>query len=109
MFKSSFKHIKSLDCLNQTEFRALNEALILTHTRSFTWSRVCALRTAAKEAAMGPIRDLPPSALTHVPATALRPIATKDFAAAMRIIKPSTDRAMLASYEEFTRAFGTGG
>lgn len=73
------------------------------------WSCSCLPCIAAKEAAMGPIRDLPPSALTHIPATALRPIAIKDFALAMRIIKPSTDRAMLASYEEFTRAFGTGG
>mmetsp|Transcript_19128 Transcript_19128/g.53540 ORF Transcript_19128/g.53540 Transcript_19128/m.53540 type:complete len:471 (+) Transcript_19128:160-1572(+) len=79
---------------------------IVQVTEGYSASDLTAL---TKEAAMGPIREVPSSALVRIPASALRPIAAKDFMTAMQIIKPSTDARMLAGYEEFTRAFGTGG
>jgi hypothetical protein len=56
---------------------------------------------------MGPIRELPPSALAKVTPSSLRPVNVKDFAAALRVIKPSTNRDMLKSYADFTAEFGT--
>lgn len=56
---------------------------------------------------MGPIRAISPSALLSTKANALRPITAGDFQQAMAVVKPSTDRAMLKGYEEFTREYGT--
>ena len=54
---------------------------------------------------MGPLRELGPAVAT-VPAAAVRPIGLADFQAALAAIKPSTDRAALQRYVEWTRRFG---
>ncbi len=60
-----------------------------------------------KEAAMGPLREVSPSALVRISPAQLRPIKLDDFAAALSVIKPSCNREMLKVYEDFTRDFGT--
>lgn len=59
-----------------------------------------------KEAAMGPIRELG-AAISVVKADKIRPISLNDFANAMNVIKPSVNKEALASYEAFTKEFGT--
>ncbi len=68
---------------------------------------VCAWVCTGKEAAMGPLRELPPSALVKVAPGSLRPISLQDFANALSVIKPSCNKEMLKGYEDFTREFGT--
>uniref|UniRef100_A0A7S0RL08 microtubule-severing ATPase n=1 Tax=Chlamydomonas leiostraca TaxID=1034604 RepID=A0A7S0RL08_9CHLO len=83
---------------------AADTAALVRATEGFSASDLTAL---CKEAAMGPIREVPPAQLARLPSSALRPINLKDFATALTVIKPSTNRDMLATYDAFTRDFGT--
>ncbi|MEW5311945.1 MAG: hypothetical protein WDW38_003618 [Sanguina aurantia] len=64
------------------------------------------LNALCKEAAMEPIRELGPN-IASVRLSAIRAIQAGDFNKALTAIKPSTDRAMLKGYEDWTREFGT--
>lgn len=60
-----------------------------------------------KEAAMAPIRELSPQALAHIDADRIRLIGMADFAAALKVIKPSVSPDDLRVFEDFTRDYGS--
>lgn len=84
--------------LHPTDF-----ARVVRKTEGYSASDLNAL---CKEAAMEPIRELGPK-IASVRLSGIRPIQVEDFAKALNVIKPSTDRAMLKGYEDWTREFGT--
>lgn len=55
---------------------------------------------------MQPIRELG-SAVAHVPADRIRPVAIDDFAAALEAIKPSVGKQQLGAYTQWTKEFGS--
>ncbi|KAJ3171797.1 hypothetical protein HDU87_008265 [Geranomyces variabilis] len=81
-------------------------AQILRLTEGYSGSDITAL---AREASLGPIRDLGPTKLLSVAADAVRPIQLRDFAAALKIIRPSVSPASLKAYEEWNSKYGTYG
>lgn len=85
--------------LDKRDLRSLANA-----TEGYSASDITAL---CKEAAMGPIREVPADRLSSVSLKDIRPITLTDFGDALQVIKPSSNRAMLAGYEEFTTNFGT--
>jgi len=62
----------------------------------------------AKDAAMGPLRNLG-EALLHTPMEKIRPIRFKDFEASLYSIRPSISRDGLKQYEDWARRFGERG
>eukprot|EP00887_Chlorella_sp_A99_P003565 scaffold7.g3565.t1 len=66
------------------------------------------LAALCKEAAMGPIRELPSGKVATVAESALRPLGVQDFAAALRAIRPSVSAGQLARYEQWAAEFGGG-
>ncbi|KAJ3152569.1 hypothetical protein HDU89_001262 [Geranomyces variabilis] len=81
-------------------------AQLLRLTEGYSGSDITAL---AREASLGPIRDLGPEKLLSVAADALRSIQLRDFAAALKIIRPSVSPASLKAYEEWNSRYGTYG
>ncbi|KAG2499592.1 hypothetical protein HYH03_002533 [Edaphochlamys debaryana] len=77
---------------------------IVRLTAGYSASDLAAL---CKEAAMAPLRELPPARLASVAPSELRPLAGRDFAAAIEVVRPSVNAASLKEFEEFTREFGT--
>ncbi|OQD74500.1 hypothetical protein PENDEC_c010G00468 [Penicillium decumbens] len=79
---------------------------VLVHvTEGFSGSDITAL---AKDAAMGPLRNLG-EALLHTPMDQIRPIIFKDFEASLYSIRPSVSPDGLRKYEEWAREFGERG
>lgn len=76
---------------------------VVRATAGYSASDLAAL---CKEAAMAPVRELGPR-IAHVPASEVRPVGGRDFAAALAVVRPSVSAASLRAYEEFTRDFGT--
>ena len=74
-------------------------------TTGFSGSDITAL---AKDAAMGPLRNLG-EALLHTPKDQICPIRFKDFEASLNSIRPSISRGGLKEYEEWAREFGERG
>ena len=62
----------------------------------------------AKDAAMGPLRNLG-EALLHTPKELIRPIRAQDFEASLRSIRPSVSREGLKEYEDWAAKFGERG
>lgn len=89
------QHLK----LNDRDMQAL-----VRDTQGYSASDLAAL---CKEAAMAPLRELPPERLASVPASALRPLERSDFEAAMKVVRPSVSTASLRAYEDFTKTYGT--
>ncbi|KXZ44001.1 hypothetical protein GPECTOR_75g724 [Gonium pectorale] len=85
--------------LGRTELSQLVAA-----TAGYSASDLAAL---CKEAAMAPLRELRPDRLVAVPASELRPLAARDFAAALGVVRPSVAAGSLRGYEDFTREYGT--
>ena len=71
----------------------------------FSGSDITAL---AKDAAMGPLRNLG-EALLHTPMEQIRAIRFSDFEASLLAIRPSVSREGLRAYEEWAREFGERG
>jgi fidgetin-like protein 1 len=71
----------------------------------FSGSDITAL---AKDAAMGPLRNLG-EALLYTPMDQIRPIRFADFEASLENIRPSVSREGLRAYEEWARDFGERG
>jgi len=62
----------------------------------------------AKDAAMGPLRNLG-EALLHTPVDKIPPISFEDFQASMTNIRPSVSKEGLKQYEDWAREFGERG
>lgn len=62
----------------------------------------------AKDAAMGPLRDLG-EALLHTPKEQIRPIRSQDFEASLCSIRPSVSRDGLKAHEDWAAEFGERG
>ncbi|KAJ5156237.1 hypothetical protein N7492_009040 [Penicillium capsulatum] len=79
---------------------------VLVHvTDGFSGSDITAL---AKDAAMGPLRNLG-EALLHTPMDQIRAIIFKDFESSLYSIRPSVSPDGLRKYEEWAREFGERG
>ncbi|KAJ9256837.1 hypothetical protein DTO207G8_2440 [Paecilomyces variotii] len=74
-------------------------------TEGFSGSDITAL---AKDAAMGPLRNLGED-LLHTPMEQIRPIRFSDFEASLYSIRPSVSREGLQEYENWARQFGERG
>jgi spastin len=75
-------------------------------TEGYSGSDLSAL---AREAAMGPIRDLKEDALLSVHADSVRPISIADFRKALQVIRASVSPESLAFLVQWKDAFGMGG
>ncbi|KAJ5570552.1 uncharacterized protein N7459_009982 [Penicillium hispanicum] len=75
------------------------------HVSGFSGSDITAL---AKDAAMGPLRNLG-EALLHTPMDQIRPIIFQDFEASLYSIRPSVSPDGLRKYEEWAKEFGERG
>nr|VZI16603.1 unnamed protein product [Spirometra erinaceieuropaei] len=64
------------------------------------------LTQLAKDAALGPIRELKPGQLQHIPKAALRPVMLKDFTDSLQRIRPSLTSQSLQSYAKWNSSFG---
>jgi fidgetin-like protein 1 len=71
----------------------------------FSGSDITAL---AKDAAMGPLRNLG-EALLYTPMDQIKPITFRDFEASLDNIRPSVSKAGLREYEEWAKEFGERG
>ena len=75
------------------------------YDKGFSGSDLTAL---AKDAALGPLRNLG-EALLHTPKEQIRPICAQDFEASLRSIRPSVSRDGLKAYEDWAAKFGERG
>lgn len=71
----------------------------------FSGSDITAL---AKDAAMGPLRNLG-EALLHTPMDQIQPITFKDFEASLVNIRPSVSKQGLQQFEDWAKDFGERG
>ncbi|ODV90912.1 hypothetical protein CANCADRAFT_24065 [Tortispora caseinolytica NRRL Y-17796] len=78
---------------------------ILDLTDGFSGSDLTAL---AKDAAMGPLRELG-EALLSTPRDEIRPINIDDFVASLQYIRPSVSKDGLERYEEWAAKYGSSG
>ena len=81
------------------------ECLLTCVLPGFSGSDITSL---AKDAAMGPLRNLG-EALLHTPMEHIRPIRFADFEASLYAIRPSVSRDGLKEYEEWAKNFGERG
>ncbi|KKZ66207.1 adenosinetriphosphatase [[Emmonsia] crescens] len=79
--------------------------VLVRATDGFSGSDITAL---AKDAAMGPLRNLG-EALLHTPMDQIRPIRLADFQASLSSIRPSVSRDGLKEHEEWAKEFGERG
>ena len=66
------------------------------------------ITSLAKDAAMGPLRNLG-EALLYTPMDQIRPIQFKDFEASLVNIRPSVSKEGLKAFEEWAQNFGERG
>ena len=64
------------------------------------------IKALCKEAAMGPIRRVPPEKLRTIAAVDLKAVQEKDFTDATKIIRPTSGHASLKEYANWTKQFG---
>ncbi|XP_061692675.1 spastin [Syngnathoides biaculeatus] len=64
------------------------------------------LTSLAKDAALGPIRELGPEQVRHMAASQMRNIKMKDFEDSLKRIKPSVSPATLNMYNQWNKDFG---
>ncbi|XP_061546493.1 spastin isoform X2 [Phycodurus eques] len=64
------------------------------------------LTSLAKDAALGPIRELGPEQVRHMVASQMRNIKMKDFEDSLKRIKPSVSPATLNMYNQWNKDFG---
>jgi len=67
------------------------------------------LTALCREAAMQPLREIGQRMLASIRAEDVRPVTIGDFAHAMVVVKPSTDKSQIAEFDSWTRKFGTAG
>ena len=66
------------------------------------------ITSLAKDAAMGPLRNLG-EALLYTPMDQIRPILFEDFEASLVNIRPSVSKEGLKAFEDWSREFGERG
>jgi spastin len=76
---------------------------LVAATDGYSGSDLAAL---CREAALAPLREVPPDKLATMPASKVRPIGYKDFEAAMRVIRPSVDSQQLKHFIDWDNQFG---
>ena len=64
------------------------------------------LTALAKDAAMGPVRELRLDELKQMSISRLRPVSSTDFSHALQKIRPSVSPATLDKYIRWNRTFG---
>eukprot|EP00117_Sycon_ciliatum_P037581 scpid55502/ scgid4833/ Spastin len=79
------------------------QTIARSKTVNFSASDITAL---AKEAALGPIREMDLATMRTLPADQVRPISYNDFEEALRVIRPSLSAASRTMYEQWNRDFG---
>lgn len=77
----------------------------MRHCTGFSGSDITAL---AKDAAMGPLRNLG-EALLYTPMDQIKPITFEDFEASLVSIRPSVSKQGLKEFEDWAREFGERG
>jgi spastin len=77
--------------------------IFLSETRDYSGSDLTAL---AKDAAMGPVRELRIDELKKLSVSRIRPISREDFVQALRKIRPSVTPSTLDKYIQWNRSFG---
>jgi spastin len=83
---------------------ARDVARLVALTDGYSGSDLAAL---CREAALAPLRELPPAALAIVAASKVRPLRAADVEAAMRVIRPSVSPSQLAHFAEWEAQFGS--
>ncbi|CAF1042175.1 unnamed protein product [Rotaria sordida] len=78
---------------------------IANETHNYSGSDLTAL---AKDAAMGPVRELRVDQLKELSVSRIRPISRQDFIQALRKIRPSVSPSTLEKYITWDRQFGDG-
>lgn len=73
-------------------------------TEGYSGSDLTAL---ARDAALGPIRDLRPDQIQSVDATKVRGISYSDFENSLKVIRPSLSPDSLKLFEDWNRSFGS--
>ncbi|XP_022808307.1 spastin-like isoform X1 [Stylophora pistillata] len=73
-------------------------------TEGYSGSDLTAL---ARDAALGPIRDLRPDQIQSVDATKVRGISYSDFQNSLKVIRPSLSPDSLKLFEDWNRSFGS--
>jgi len=90
-------------CLSESDMEG-----IVARAEGYSGSDMAALCT---EASMGPIRSLTASMdiddISHMSASAVRPIAMRDFEAAFQSIRPSVNQKDLAQYVAWNKQYGS--
>ena len=76
---------------------------LVAATDGYSGSDLAAL---CREAALAPLREVPPEKLATMPASKVRPIGYRDFEAAMRVIRPSVDSQQLKHFIDWDNQFG---
>eukprot|EP01046_Picozoa_sp_COSAG06_P003722 COSAG06_NODE_148_length_22056_cov_75.881239_20_plen_129_part_00 len=65
------------------------------------------LRALCGDAAMGPIRELPPDQIATIDAASVRPVSHKDLREACDRTRPSVGASQVAELEAWNREFGS--
>ena len=73
-------------------------------TEGYSGSDITAL---AREAALGPIRELG-DRIAEIPVDKVRPIIARDFALALQQVKPSVSKAQIKHFLDWNAEFGSG-
>lgn len=81
----------------------MNNIVLFRETHSYSGSDLTAL---AKDAAMGPVRELRVDELKQLSVSRIRPISRQDFVQALRKIRPSVTSSTLDKYVQWNRTFG---
>ncbi len=76
---------------------------IVAMTEGYSGSDLAAV---CQEAALGPIREIPPARLKTVKAEEVRPIQEKDFSEACRVIRPSVSPDSLQHFQQWSAQYG---
>lgn len=77
--------------------------VLFSETNGYSGSDLTAL---AKDAAMGPVRELRVDELKKLSVSRIRPVARHDFVQALRKIRPSVTPSTLEKYVRWNRTFG---
>ncbi|CAF5193310.1 unnamed protein product, partial [Rotaria magnacalcarata] len=91
--------------LSKQEHRLTREDFdwIANETHNYSGSDLTAL---AKDAAMGPVRELRMDELKQLSVSRIRPISRQDFVQALRKIRASVSSSSLQEYIDWSRRFG---
>ncbi|XP_058954902.2 spastin-like [Pocillopora verrucosa] len=91
--------VKNHNPLSSSEMESLAR-----QTEGYSGSDLTAL---ARDAALGPIRDLRPDQIQSVDATKVRGISYNDFQNSLKVIRPSLSPHSLRLFEDWNRSFGS--